>query len=55
MCGYKAQRLPTEGGEPPLCEAVNPLRQPGRGQHGTAAGDLHGMVVAQAADQLGHE
>jgi hypothetical protein len=47
--------LPNEGVEPPLREAVNPLRQPGRGQHGTAAGDLLGMVVAQAADQLGHE
>jgi hypothetical protein len=41
--------------EPPLRQAVNALRQPGRGQHRASAGDPHGVIVAQAADQLGHE
>ena len=41
--------------EPPLREPVDPLRQPGRQQHGASAGHLHSMILAQAADQLGHE
>ena len=47
--------LLAEAIEPPLRDAVDPLRQPGRHQHGAAAGDLHGVIVAQAADQLGQQ
>ena len=52
------QQLPgplAEAIEPPLREPVDPLRQPGRQQHGASAGHLHSMILAQAADQLGHE
>ena len=52
------QQLPgllAEAIEPPLRQAVNPLRQPGRRQHRASAGDLHGVIVAQATDQLGQK
>ena len=41
--------------EPPLREAVDQLRQPVRRQNGASAGHPHGVIVAQAADQLGHQ
>ncbi len=52
------QQLPGPRAElikPPLHDTVNPLRQLSRTQHGTAAGDLHGALLAQAADQLGDQ
>ena len=50
MPGPRAEAI-----EAPLREAVNPLRQPGRRQHGASAPDVHGVIVAEATDQLGHE
>ena len=46
---------PAQAVEPPLREAVHPPRQPGRGRHGAPAGDLYRVVVAQAADEPGHQ
>ena len=55
-CGR--QQLPglrAEALEPTLREVVNPLRQPGRAQYRASADDAHGVIVAQATDQLSHE
>ena len=41
--------------EPPLRDTVNPLRQLGGSPHGAAAGDVHGVIVAQAVDQFGEQ
>ena len=54
-CHQQVPCLFAEAIEPPLCEVVNPLRQPGRRQHGASAGDAHGVIIAEAADQLGHK
>jgi hypothetical protein len=54
-CHEQVPGLLAESFEAPLRDAVNPPRQPARSQHGTAAGDVHGVVVAQAVDQFGEQ